>query len=51
LHPLSGTQHDPVLLVSKGDLLAWINTALHLNLTKVEQAAPGHVACQIMDAI
>jgi len=42
---------DSAYFVSKGDLLNWINTTLYLNLTKVEQAAPGHIACQIMDAI
>lgn len=42
---------DSAYFVSKTDLLNWINKTLNLNLTKVEQAAPGHVACQILDAI
>jgi len=37
--------------VSKNDILKWINETLELNLTKIEQTAPGHIACQIIDII
>mmetsp|Transcript_23047 Transcript_23047/g.50537 ORF Transcript_23047/g.50537 Transcript_23047/m.50537 type:complete len:279 (-) Transcript_23047:256-1092(-) len=37
--------------VGRTELLKWINTTLGLNLTKIEQCAPGYVACQLMDVL
>ena len=46
---------------SRGELLEWINSTLHLNLTKIEETATGGscgfgsqlgaVACQIIDKL
>eukprot|EP00976_Prorocentrum_cordatum_P116950 1196233-Prorocentrum_minimum.AAC.11 len=37
--------------VGRTELLKWINTTLGLSLTKIEQCAPGSVACQLMDVL
>jgi RP/EB family microtubule-associated protein len=37
--------------VGRTELLKWINTTLGLHLTKIEQCAPGYVACQLMDVL
>mmetsp|Transcript_177386 Transcript_177386/g.568809 ORF Transcript_177386/g.568809 Transcript_177386/m.568809 type:complete len:342 (+) Transcript_177386:95-1120(+) len=37
-------------LVSRTDLLAWVNALLQVNLTKVEQCASGAIYCQILDS-
>ncbi|MCJ1284312.1 hypothetical protein MMC26_003643 [Xylographa opegraphella] len=36
---------------SRGELLAWINDLLQLNVTKVEQCGTGAALCQIYDSI
>lgn len=36
---------------SRGELIAWMNDLLQLNLTKVEQAGTGASLCQIVDSI
>ncbi|XP_020085111.1 microtubule-associated protein RP/EB family member 1C isoform X1 [Ananas comosus] len=42
---------DSAYFVGRGEILAWINSTLHLNLSKVEEAASGAVVCQLMDAV
>ncbi|OAY80168.1 Microtubule-associated protein RP/EB family member 1C [Ananas comosus] len=42
---------DSAYFVGRGEILAWINSTLHLNLSKVEEAASGAVGCQLMDAV
>lgn len=42
---------DGAFFVGRGELLAWVNEFLSLNVTKVEQCATGAVYCQILDAI
>jgi RP/EB family microtubule-associated protein len=37
--------------VSRTDLLAWLNEALQLNYTKIEQCGSGGAYCQILDSI
>ncbi|ONK80269.1 uncharacterized protein A4U43_C01F15780 [Asparagus officinalis] len=37
--------------VNRNKILAWINSTLHLNLSKVEEAASGAVHGQLMDAV
>ncbi|CAA7410610.1 unnamed protein product [Spirodela intermedia] len=42
---------DAAYFVGRGEILAWINSTLRLNLSKVEEAASGAVQCQLMDAV
>lgn len=42
---------DATFIVSKSELLLWVNSLLNLNLTKIEQMASGAAYCQILDAI
>ncbi|CAI7777268.1 unnamed protein product [Closterium sp. NIES-54] len=42
---------DGAYFVSRSDILAWINSTLQLNVSKVEEAASGAIHCQLMDAI
>lgn len=42
---------DAAYFVGRGEILSWINATLHLNLSKVEEAASGAVQCQMMDMI
>ncbi|KAH9712109.1 Microtubule-associated protein RP/EB family member 1C [Citrus sinensis] len=41
---------DSAYFVGRSEILAWINSTLHLNLSKVEEACTGAVHCQLMDA-
>uniref|UniRef100_A0A1D1YRN6 Microtubule-associated protein RP/EB family member 3 n=1 Tax=Anthurium amnicola TaxID=1678845 RepID=A0A1D1YRN6_9ARAE len=41
---------DSAYFVGRSEILAWINSTLHLNISKVEEAASGAVQCQLMDA-
>jgi len=45
-----GMMND-TFFVGRAELLAWVNDLLALSLTKVEQVHPGHIFCQIMDAL
>ncbi|KAJ7944469.1 Microtubule-associated protein RP/EB [Quillaja saponaria] len=42
---------DSAYFVGRSEILAWINSALQLNLSKVEEACSGAVHCQLMDAV
>ncbi|ONI02921.1 hypothetical protein PRUPE_6G229300 [Prunus persica] len=42
---------DGAYFVGRSEILAWINSTLHLNLNKVEEACSGAVQCQLMDAV
>ncbi|CAN1343200.1 Microtubule-associated protein RP/EB family member 1C [Linum perenne] len=42
---------DPAYFVGRSEILAWINSTLKLNLSKVEEACSGAVHCQLMDAV
>jgi RP/EB family microtubule-associated protein len=42
---------DGAYFVGRKDILDWINGQLSLTLTKVEQTAPGAVACQLLDVM
>lgn len=40
---------DSAYFVGRNEILGWINATLHLNLSRVEEAASGAVQCQMMD--
>ncbi|KAF7809864.1 microtubule-associated protein RP/EB family member 1C [Senna tora] len=42
---------DSAYFVGRSEILAWINSTLRLNLSKVEEACSGAVHCQLMDAV
>ncbi|KAL9237987.1 hypothetical protein vseg_012471 [Gypsophila vaccaria] len=42
---------DSAYFVGRSEILSWINSTLHLHLSKVEEAASGAVQCQLMDAV
>ncbi|CAN4079719.1 unnamed protein product [Withania somnifera] len=41
---------DGAYFVGRSEILSWINSTLHLNLSKVEEACTGAIQCQLMDA-
>ncbi|KAK8544251.1 hypothetical protein V6N13_034613 [Hibiscus sabdariffa] len=42
---------DGAYFIGRSEILSWINTTLHLSLSKVEEACSGAVDCQLMDSI
>ncbi|KAL0790207.1 hypothetical protein Bca101_006453 [Brassica carinata] len=40
---------DSAYFVGRNEILTWINDRLHLNLSRVEEAASGAVQCQMLD--
>lgn len=42
---------DPAYFVGRREILAWLNGTFQMNLGKIEEAASGAVACQVLDAI
>ncbi|KAG9440337.1 hypothetical protein H6P81_020502 [Aristolochia fimbriata] len=42
---------DSAYFVGRTEILAWVNSTLHLNVSKVEEAASGAIQCQLMDAV
>ncbi|XP_028764143.1 microtubule-associated protein RP/EB family member 1C [Neltuma alba] len=42
---------DSAYFVGRSEILAWINSSLQLNLSRVEEACSGAVHCQLMDAV
>ncbi|KAJ0239097.1 Microtubule-associated protein RP/EB family member 1C [Hirschfeldia incana] len=42
---------DSAYFVGRSEILAWINSTLQLNLSKVEEACSGAVHCQLMDSV
>ncbi|KAG4932771.1 hypothetical protein JHK87_046773 [Glycine soja] len=40
---------DSAYFVGRNQILTWINNRLHLNLSRIEEAASGAVQCQMMD--
>lgn len=41
---------EGAFFVPKNEIIAWINSILHVNLTKIEQLGTGSVLCQLFDA-
>ncbi|XP_023513246.1 microtubule-associated protein RP/EB family member 1C-like [Cucurbita pepo subsp. pepo] len=42
---------DSAYFVGRSEILSWINSTLHLNLSKVEESCSGAIQCQLMDAV
>ncbi|KAF9621935.1 hypothetical protein IFM89_029155 [Coptis chinensis] len=42
---------DAAYFVGRSEILAWINSTLQLNLSKVEEGCSGAVHCQLMDSV
>ncbi|KAJ9177302.1 hypothetical protein P3X46_012536 [Hevea brasiliensis] len=42
---------DSASFVGRSEILSWINSTPHLNLSKVEEACTGAVHCQLMDSV
>mmetsp|Transcript_35599 Transcript_35599/g.42871 ORF Transcript_35599/g.42871 Transcript_35599/m.42871 type:complete len:308 (+) Transcript_35599:200-1123(+) len=42
---------DSAYFVGRSELLAWINSTLGLNISKIEACASGAIQCQLMDVI
>ncbi|XP_057974188.1 microtubule-associated protein RP/EB family member 1C-like [Malania oleifera] len=42
---------DSAYFVGRSEILSWINSTLHLTLSKVEEAASGAIQCQLVDAV
>ncbi|KAF6142381.1 hypothetical protein GIB67_033808 [Kingdonia uniflora] len=42
---------DGAYFVGRTEILAWINSTLQLNLSKVEETASGAIQCQLLDAV
>ncbi|GAB2231745.1 hypothetical protein Droror1_Dr00010757 [Drosera rotundifolia] len=42
---------DSAYFVGRSEILSWINSSLHLSLSKIEEACSGAVQCQLMDAV
>ena len=42
---------EGAFFVPKGDLMAWVNSMLDLEITKIEQLGTGAVYCQIVDSM
>ncbi|KAL5981102.1 hypothetical protein ACLOJK_029022 [Asimina triloba] len=40
---------DGAYFVGRNEILAWINATLHLNISRIEEAASGAIQCQMMD--
>ncbi|CAA7035055.1 unnamed protein product [Microthlaspi erraticum] len=40
---------DSAYFVGRNEILGWINDRLHLNLSRIEEAASGAVQCQMLD--
>jgi RP/EB family microtubule-associated protein len=40
---------DSAYFVGRNEILSWINDRLHLNLSRIEEAASGAVQCQMLD--
>ncbi|VFQ80823.1 unnamed protein product [Cuscuta campestris] len=42
---------DSAYFIGRSEILSWINSTLHLSISKVEEACTGAVQCQLMDAV
>ncbi|XP_078161651.1 end binding protein 1C isoform X2 [Carex rostrata] len=42
---------DSAYFVGRNEIIAWINSTLQLSISKVEETAPGAIACQLMDVV